>query len=96
MVRVVVVMYFTNNLYILFTNIDNEVPDSCVQMDYFDEPALNENGKPPNDWCADCYNNKGGRLVYGRIMSHLGSCSAKIPCEVTSTEDTIIYEHVCA
>ena len=63
-------------------------------MDYFDEPA-GEGRNPSEDWYADCYN-KGGRLMYWRMMSHYGSCSAKIPCDVTSTEDVIIYEHVCA
>ena len=60
-------------------------------MDYFNEHSVDTT---PADWYVDCYN-KGGRLMYWRMMSHYGSCSAKIPCDVTSTEDTIIYEYVC-
>ena len=61
-------------------------------MDYFDEPAVNMNA---DEFCNQCYN-KGGRLVYKRALTHYGSCSAKIPCGVTSAEDTIIYDYVCA
>ena len=61
-------------------------------MDYFNEPAV---VNAAVEWYADCYN-RGGRRLYLRTMSHYGSCSAKVPCDITSDENTIIYEHVCA
>ena len=62
-------------------------------MDYFDEPATYVSLTPP--WYADCYN-KGGRLLFIRTMSNFGSCSAKIPCGITTTESVKIHEYVCA
>ena len=73
-------------------NIENEVHSTCVKMNYFDERPKNTMSQE-ND--QECYN-KGGRFLLQRIFTHSGSCSAKIPCSVTSAEDTIIYEHVCA
>ena len=60
-------------------------------MDYFDEPSTRDYP----GWFTDCYN-KGGRLVYLRFMTNYGSCSAKIPCGVTTSETVKVHEYVCA
>ena len=64
-----------------------EVPSSCVTMQYYDEPA----SLSPN--YEECYD-KGGRIMYSRDATHLGTCAEKIPCGVTS-ENVHILHYVC-
>ena len=73
-----------------FTLTDDEVNSDCVEMDYFDEPAV---GFAVADE-ADC-RNKGGKFWYVRPPTYYGSCSGQIPCSVASSSSVTIYEYVC-
>ena len=57
-------------------------------MEYYDEPA----SLSPN--YEECYD-KGGRLMYSQDATYLGTCSEKIPCGITSTENVRILRYVC-
>ena len=89
----------------MFSLIDNEVHSSCVKMNYYKETASDEtynyryNSGDYDDYMEyyyGCYE-KGGRLLYERKMTYFGTCSAKIPCSLTTSEDTLIdiYEYIC-
>ena len=69
---------------------DNEVHEDCKKMNTYQQtPVLQKDFNS-----AECYN-MGGRVMYGRDISHFGSCAEKIPCSLTSGEKIKIYENVC-
>ena len=87
----------------MFSPIDNEVPSSCVEMKYYEETPSDDkyqayyvtgDATDFRDFYEGCFS-KGGRLLYKRKWTHFGTCSAKMPCSLTSSEDTLIYEYVC-
>ena len=72
----------------LISLVDLAVPDSCVEMEYYDEaPSLSPNYE-------ECYD-KGGRLMYSTDATYLGTCAEKIPCGTTSIENVHIHHYVC-
>ena len=86
---------------LMFSLIDNVVPSSCSEMSYSEETpsdaqfqAFYYEGADYIDYYQGCFT-KGARLLYKRVMTHFGTCSAKLPCSLTSSEDTLIYESVC-
>ena len=94
---------YNYNVYVSL--IDNEVPSSCVEMNYYEETPSDETYQYRYnygdfvdyiEYYEGCYE-KGGRLVYERKMTHFGTCSAKIPCSLITSEDTLIniYEYIC-
>ena len=97
-------MYEYNDyIMVIFSHIDHEIPSSCVTMNYYEQSPNDDHfqafyyGGDTADYIEyyeGCYS-RGGRLLYKRRMTHFGTCSPKIPCSVTSSEGTLIYEYVC-